>query len=256
MIEERLPSARELDQPRSRTAESLTTTPALSLVLACYNEGPTLEASLTRIVQAVRRLGEPFEVVAIDDASEDATADRLSPLLELHDDVQIVRHVANQGRGATVREGLALSRGMVRGFLDVDLEVGPEYIAPFYDAIRGGADVAIGRRVYPVSTHSLARMVMSRSYGWLARRYLRLPFRDTEAGYKFFSAAAAEYLVDKTSHPGWFWDTEVVVVAARGGLRVVDIPCLFIRRSDKKSTVRMVPDSIAYLKALIRYRRT
>lgn len=239
-----------------RAAAESRTRPGLSIILACYNEGPTLTASLDRIVRALRRLGEEFEIVAIDDASQDDTAEQLAGLAVMHDRVLVRRHQANQGRGATVREGLLQSSGAVRGFLDVDLEVGPEYIAPFYDAIRGGADVAIGRRVYPLSVHSLTRMVMSRAYGWMARRYLRLPYRDTEAGYKFFSAEAAEFLARETTHPGWFWDTEVVTVAARGGLRVGEIPCLFIRRQDKKSTVRMVPDAVAYLKALIRYSRS
>jgi glycosyltransferase involved in cell wall biosynthesis len=227
---------------------------ALTLVLSGFNEGPTLGDSLERILLALRRLGEPFEVVAIDDASGDATAAVLESFAARPDvEARFVRHAVNQGRGATVREGMALARGDVVGFCDVDLEVGPEYIAPFYDAIRGGADLAIGRRIYSVSPRTLHRHVLSRAYVRLVRWRLGLPYHDTEAGYKFFSPRAARLAVDETRDPGWFWDTEVVATAHRHGLRVVEIPCLFVRRQDKESSVRVVRDSLAYLRSLRRY---
>jgi glycosyltransferase involved in cell wall biosynthesis len=230
-------------------------TVALSVILPCFNEGPTLPASLGRIVLTLDRLGRSYELILIDDASRDRTPDRIQAFAETASaPVQVVRHRENRGRGATVREGMTLAEGSVVGFLDVDLEVGPHYIPLFYDAIVAGADVATGRRIYPVSAGGLVRFGLSRGYNRLIRSRLGLPFSDTEAGFKFFAADAAQALVAETSDPGWFWDTEVLAVAWRKGLEVVEIPCLFLRREDKRSTVRVIPDTLGYLRSLRRFR--
>lgn len=198
----------------------------------------------------------PFEILAVDDASEDETPSILAKFSRREDvTARFWAHQANQGRGASVREAMAEARGTIVGYLDVDLEVGPEYIAVFYDAIRAGADVAIGRRIYTTGWRSVHRWVLSRGYVRLVRWRLAFPFSDTEAGFKFFSAAAARLIVRETLDPGWFWDTEVVATAHRRGLKVVEIPCLYVRRFDKISSVRIVPDTIGYLRALRRFER-
>lgn len=226
----------------------------LSLILTGYNEGPTLPASLERVLVSLRRLGVSFELLCVDDSSTDRTPELLEAFASRSDvPARFWRHGENRGRGATVREAMAEATGSVVGYLDVDLEVGPEYIAVFYDAIAAGADVAIGRRIYTVALRSVPRHVLSRGYVALVRWRLGLPYSDTEAGYKFFSAEAARTIVRETSDPGWFWDTEVVATAHRRGLQVAEIPCLFVRRFDKRSSVRLVPDTIGYLRALRRF---
>lgn len=228
-----------------------------SLILTGYNEGPTLADSLQRTLLAVSRLGVDFEILAIDDASSDDTAAVMQRFVDRNDvPGEFWAHDENRGRGAAVREGLARARGAVVGYLDVDLEVGPEYIPLFYDAIRDGAELAIGRRIYRTGLRSLPRHVASRAYAQLVRRRLHVPFADTEAGYKFFSADAARLIAAETRHPGWFWDTEVVVTALRRGLRIVEIPCLYVRRFDKASSVHLLRDSVEYLRALRRFERT
>jgi glycosyltransferase involved in cell wall biosynthesis len=229
---------------------------AVSLVLPCYNEGPTLEQSLNRILATLQAMGDPFEMILIDDASRDDTGAIVDSFASAaRDPVHVVHHRDNQGRGATVRQGLAIAEGSVTGFVDVDLEVGPEYIPIFVGTIRSGADLATGLRQYRVGLGSLHRYLLSRGYARLVRRTLKLPFTDTEAGYKFFAADAAHALVVATSDTGWFWDTEVLATAWRKGLRIVEVPCGYQRRKDKRSTVRLIPHTIAYLRALSRYRR-
>jgi glycosyltransferase involved in cell wall biosynthesis len=228
----------------------------VSLVLPCYNEGPTLHQGLRRILATLQAMGDTFEMILIDDASRDATGAIVDSFASAAGaPVEVVHHRDNQGRGATVRQGLAMSEGSVAGFLDVDLEVGPEYIPMFVETIRSGADVATGLRRYRVGPGDLHRYLLSRGYAHLVGQTLGLPFTDTEAGYKFFSADVAQALVAETSDPGWFWDTEVLATAWRKGLRIVEVPCWYERRRDKRSTVRLIPDTVAYLRALSRYRK-
>ncbi len=95
---------------------------------------------------------------------------------------------------------------------------------------------------------------MSRGYSYLVRRLLKLPFRDTETGYKFFRREKLVSVLDEVADRGWFWDTEFMARAARHGLRVVEIPGAYIRRWDKTSTVRGMRDSLAYFRQLLQFR--
>jgi len=80
--------------------------------------------------------------------------------------------------------------------------------------------------------------------------------RDTETGYKFFRRRTLIPVLDAIADPGWFWDTEFMVRAARLGLRIEEIPGAYIRRADKTSTVRGVRDSFRYFAKLLTFRRS
>jgi hypothetical protein len=137
----------------------------------------------------------------------------------------------------------------------VDLEVHCRYVPSLVRVIEQGADVATLRRIYAFQLRSLDRYLMSRGYSFLVRRLLRVPYRDTETGFKFFRRAKVLPLLDEIEDAGWFWDTEFMVRAARHGLNVVEVPGAYIRREDKTSTVRGLRDSVRYFLALLRFRR-
>lgn len=229
--------------------------PDVSLVLPCYDEGPTLRRSLDRIVDTMRGTGWSFELILIDDASRDATPRVVEVFArEVDAPVRTILHERNRGRGATVREGLSVADGAVVGFLDVDLEIDAAHIPRFVRAVRAGADVVTARRIYAPRLRDLHRHLASRVYARLVGWRLDLPFSDTEAGFKFFASDAAQALAAATEEDGWFWDTEVLAVACRKGLEVVDLPAPYVRRRDKRSTVRLLPDTIEYLRAMRRFR--
>jgi dolichyl-phosphate beta-glucosyltransferase len=231
--------------------------PKVSLVIACYNEEETLAASFAEILDTLRELGRPYEVLFVDDVSTDRTREILKQIVEAHPDVDIrvILHETNQGRGATVTDGFRAARGEIAGFLDVDLEVHSRYIPSLVHAIEKGADVATVRRIYAFQIGSLDRYVMSRGYSFLVRKLLGVGIRDTETGYKFFRRGALLPVLDAIRDPGWFWDTEFMVRAARRGLRIVEVPGAYIRRRDKTSTVRGLRDSVRYFAKLLAFRR-
>lgn len=231
--------------------------PYLSLVLACYNEQETLLESFATIKRVLDALQRPYEIIFVDDCSKDGTRALLAeiqarqPELPIH----VVLHEKNQGRGATVSEGFRLARGEYTGYLDVDLEVHPRYIPSLLDALEAGADVATLRRVYIVEWRSLDRFVLSRGYSWLVRRVLGTRVLDTETGFKFFRREKLLALLPQIEDRHWFWDTEVMVLAERAGLRIVEVPGAFVRRRDKTSTLHPFRDTLAYLRRLRRFRR-
>lgn len=232
----------------------------LSLVIACYNEEPHLRDSVREIVQVLARAQYTYELIFVEDCSPDGTRRVLSELTaELHAShpqlpVTVILHDHNRGRGATVRDGMRAARGRVMGFIDIDLEVHCRYIPDMVRAIDNGFDVATGFRVYHVDGTNLARHFMSVGYRAMMRRATHTSLKDTETGYKFFHRERCQSIVDATLTDGWFWDTEVMVLCERAGLRITEIPVAFVRRLDKESTVRVLPDTVEYLRRLREFR--
>ncbi len=235
-----------------------TTTPLLSLVLACYNEEEVLEGSFREIRETLVDFGRPFEILLVDDVSRDRTRQLIASIVEQNRDLEIrvILHEENRGRGATVTDGFRAARGEIAGYLDVDLEVHSRYIPSLVRAIQNGADVATVRRIYAFQARALDRYFMSRGYSWLVRRMLGSALRDTETGYKFFRREALLPILEATSDPGWFWDTEFMIRAERRGLELREIPGAYVRRWDKASKVSGLRDSVAYFLRLLRFRRT
>jgi glycosyltransferase involved in cell wall biosynthesis len=231
--------------------------PKISVVLACYNEQETLAANFVEIRDTLDNLGQPYEVIFVDDVSQDRTRELIQSIVKDHSDVefQVLLHEVNQGRGATVTDGFRAARGEIAGYLDVDLEVHSRYIPSLVRAIEKGADVATVRRIYAFQVSSVDRYLMSRGYSFLVRRMLGVSVRDTETGYKFFRRQALLPVLEEIRDPGWFWDTEFMVRAFRRGLRIEEIPGAYIRRLDKASTVRGLRDSLRYFAKLLSFRR-
>jgi glycosyltransferase involved in cell wall biosynthesis len=232
--------------------------PDLSLVIACFNEAEHLRDSVARVVEICDGLRITYEMLFIDDCSTDGTREILSSFRNRYSSHRLSLHFNEQnlGRGATVRRGLDLARAPVAGFLDIDLEVDAAYISAFYFTVLGGADMAMGRRVYEFTLPTAARFVMTRGYSLIRRAMLDLPFEDTEAGFKFFRLASMRPVLARCSAPGWFWDTEVVTRAYDAGLEIAEVTCRFARRLDKTSTVKPIRDACRQLMGLAALRRS
>lgn len=229
--------------------------PDVSLVLACYNEGKTLKQSLEKIWEHLSGSRFTSEVICIDDASRDTTLETIENFAKHKKNWTVYSHTQNKGRGGTVKEGILKSKGKVVGYIDVDLEVSAAYINDFVRSIDKGADLAIATRVYKVAPSSLIRAASSILYTMLSRRILGHSFQDTEAGYKFFNRKRIIPILKKTKSDHWFFDTEIILRSVKKGLKVSEISVLFLRRTDKVSTVRLIPDTWDYLKSLWRFRK-
>ena len=229
----------------------------LSLVIACYNEEYELVESVRQIVEILDLTRCTYEIIFVDDCSRDRTRELIDQLLIDYRDKNFRKlfHEHNTGRGRTVTDGFRLARGEVIGYLDIDLEVHARYIPTMLLAIRDGADVATAHRIYKVQPRLFHRFILSQGYVWLMRRALGVHLKDTETGYKFFRRERILPVLDEIENERWFWDTEVMVRAVLHDLKIAEVPCLFIRRYDKQSTVNIIADSIDYFKNLWRFRR-
>lgn len=229
----------------------------ISLILACYNDQLSIFSSIKRIIDILDAVKYKYELILIDDASRDESKKEIDRVKNFYPKkiIKTIFHEKNIGRGGTVREGMLNARGEIVGFLDIDLEVSENYLPAFILAIDKGADVVIGSRVYKIHPSTFHRHLGSVTYPFLVRKLLSLPFRDTEAGYKFFNRRKILPVAKQTINTGWFWDTEIVARAFFSDLKIVEIPVLFIRKPEKKSSVKFFRDSLIQFIKLVQFKK-
>jgi glycosyltransferase involved in cell wall biosynthesis len=231
----------------------------LSIIIACYNEQPVLRDSVARIVDvmSVTKYANSYELIFVDDKSRDKTVDIILELMNKYPyiPIKLIRHERNTGRGRTVTDGFEAAHGRIIGFLDIDLETPAHYIPVAALEIERGADVASAWRIYKFLWRTFYRQILSVGYHKMVGSVLRLPLRDTEVGFKFFNRERAMPVLAECVDPGWFWDTEVMTRSYFAGLKIVEIPTLFIKRYDKQSSVRPIHDSVDYFRKLRHFRR-
>jgi dolichol-phosphate mannosyltransferase len=148
----------------------------ISVIIPTYHEAAVIEETLRRAAAALRTAGEEFELIVVDDASTDGTAERVESLASRLP-VRVVRRPGRLGLATAVLDGWATARGDVLGVLDADLQHPPEALTALAAAIRGGADLAIGSRYVPgggTSDWTWVRRLISRTATHMAATVLPL----------------------------------------------------------------------------------
>jgi glycosyltransferase involved in cell wall biosynthesis len=228
----------------------------VDVVVPVYNEERILEASVRQLRRYLdSRFPLPAAIVIADNASTDSTwaiAERLSGEL---DGVEAV-HVARKGRGLALRSTWAASRAAVVAYMDVDLSTDLDALLPLVAPLLSGhSDVAIGSRLAPGArvTRSLKREVISRSYNLILRTALGTRVSDAQCGFKAIRADVARQLLPLVEDNGWFFDSELLVIAAHLGLRIHEVAVDWVEDTD--SRVDIVATAWDDLKGICRLRR-
>jgi glycosyltransferase involved in cell wall biosynthesis len=231
-----------------------------SIVIATYNDAPHLRRNVLRLHEYLRGTRLNYEFVFVDDGSQDHTRHEVEQVVATLKSMGVVclvhHHEFNKGRGAAVSTGIYAARGQIVGFIDIDLEPLMDSLLPLYQSIHSGQfDVMVGRRAIANAIAKPIRVLSSYVYRWLAHLVLRLPVADTECGLKLFNRAKVLTVLDQCQDTRWFWDTEVVHRSWTSGLKVGEHWIVFFEDRTKQSTVRLLPDTWNYIKAMIKYKR-
>jgi glycosyltransferase involved in cell wall biosynthesis len=237
---------------------SMTNRIDLSIILACYNEQAIFSESLRRIIDVLDLSRLSYEIILVDDKSQDQTAKLIRKFArtKLQNPIKTIFHQQNQGRGRSVTDGILNAKGTVVGYIDIDLEVSPVYIPLIVKRILAGkSDMILGRRVYRTTITSLVREFLSVGYRLISKSLIDTGDLDTESGYKFFRLSKILPVLKQVKNNGWFWDTEIVVLSRYAGLKVTETPVLFLRRFDKQSSVNIWRDTFAYIIHLWQFKR-
>jgi 4-amino-4-deoxy-L-arabinose transferase-like glycosyltransferase len=223
--------------PAARTAVPA---PAVEVVVPVRDEEVDLEPSIRRLVRHLRD-GFPhsWRVTIADNGSTDATWSLARRLAQEDVDVRAIRLEA-MGRGGALQETWGCSDAEVVVYMDVDLSTDLAALLPLVDPLLADeADVAIGSRLHPgaVVERGFRRQVLSRAYNRLVRTVLGARFTDAQCGFKALRADRARILVPRIRSRGWFFDTELLVLAERAGLRIREVPVRWIDDPDSRVDV-------------------
>jgi dolichyl-phosphate beta-glucosyltransferase len=203
----------------------------LSLVVPAFNEESRLPPSLALMRGALDEAGRSYEVIVVDDGSQDRTSDLVEEARQSWPQLQLIVFRRNQGKGAAVRAGMLAASGRLRLFSDADLSTPLSEMRKLEAAISAGAGIAIGSRALPGSQVELHqpwhRELMGKTYNQLLRRLLLPGVHDSQCGFKMFTAAAAVSCFTPLETPGFGFDAEVLLRARRSGIAIAEIPVVW-----------------------------
>jgi glycosyltransferase involved in cell wall biosynthesis len=225
--------------------------PVLDVVVPVHNEEIDLEPCLRRLHAHLSELPYPFRITVAENASTDATVAVAARVAAELPGVELLV-LSEPGRGRALRTAWLRSDAPVLVYMDVDLSTDLAALLPLVaPLISGHSDLAIGTRLSRSSrvVRGAKREVISRGYNLLLRRTLGVSLSDAQCGFKAIRADVARRLLPLVEDGGWFFDTELLVLAERAGLRIHEVPVDWI--DDPDSRVDIVSTARAQLQGLV-----
>ncbi|WP_411109367.1 glycosyltransferase [Streptomyces sp. c-19] len=230
--------------------------PVLDVVIPVYNEEKDLEPCVRRLHEhLLRTFPYGFRITVADNASTDTTPAVAAGLAAEVPEVRSVR-LEEKGRGRALRTVWSGSDAPVLAYMDVDLSTDLNALLPLVaPLISGHSDLAIGSRLARSSrvVRGPKREFISRAYNLILRGSLAARFSDAQCGFKAIRRDVAERLLPMVEDTGWFFDTEMLVLAERAGLRIHEVPVDWV--DDPDSTVHIVRTATEDLKGVWRVGR-
>ncbi|HVX46174.1 MAG TPA: bifunctional glycosyltransferase family 2/GtrA family protein [Mycobacteriales bacterium] len=228
----------------------------LDLVIPVYNEQDDLEPCIRRLSgHLTAEFPYPFRITIVDNASTDDTWLIAQSLVAEFPAVR-AQHLTEKGRGRALHSAWSTSDAAVLAYMDVDLSTDLAALLPLVaPLISGHSDVAIGSRLARNATvvRGMKREIISRSYNLLLRGTLAARFSDAQCGFKAIRRDVARQLLPHVRDTGWFFDTELLVLAERAALRIHEVPVDWV--DDADSRVDIVSTAWADLRGIARLSR-
>ncbi|MFQ5738079.1 MAG: dolichyl-phosphate beta-glucosyltransferase [Acidobacteriota bacterium] len=234
--------------------------PLLSVVIPAYNEQDRLQSSLKQIVAFLKSRGDSFELLVVDDGSTDRTARVAEQAADQKDsswELRLLRNSRNRGKGYSVRRGMLESRGRYALLTDADLSAPIREFAKLEsEVIEGACAIAIGSRDVEGSQVEIHQSRFRENSGKLfnlaVRCLLRLPFHDTQCGFKLFDLRACRKLFELQRTRRFGFAAELLFIARKMGLSIKEVAIVW-RHSDG-SKVHFTRDGTGMILDLFRIR--
>ncbi|MCO1594266.1 bifunctional glycosyltransferase family 2/GtrA family protein [Micromonospora sp. RHAY321] len=228
----------------------------LDVVIPVHNEETDLGPCVRRLhAHLSEHFPYPFRITVADNASVDDTLKVAEGLAGELPGVEVL-HLDAKGRGRALSAAWSASSAPVLAYMDVDLSTDLAALLPLVaPLISGHSDLAIGTRLARTSrvVRGAKREVISRAYNLLLRGALAARFSDAQCGFKAIRADVAGGLLPLIQDTGWFFDTELLVLAQRAGLRIHEVPVDWV--DDPDSRVDIVATALADLRGMGRLGR-
>jgi glycosyltransferase involved in cell wall biosynthesis len=230
----------------------------LSIVVPAYNEELRLPPTLDRLHAFLSAQPLRYEIVVVDDGSKDATCEVVEQAMTRIPHLRLVRQLPNAGKGAAVRRGMLAATGQIRVMCDADCSMPPEQLprllAPIIDC---KAEIAIGSRYAEGAKTDVKqpayRVLWSRLANKVIQRSLVPGIRDTQCGFKAFTAEAARDLFKRATINGWAFDLEILALAIRRGFAIEEVGVEW--KDDNRSRINPLSDMWKVIKEALTIRR-
>ena len=230
----------------------------LSIIVPAYNEEQRLPPTLDRLYAFLQTQQLRWEIVVVDDGSRDRTCAVVEDAMLRIPHLRLVKQVPNRGKGAAVRRGMLAARGQIRVMCDADCSMPPEQLPRLLAPIIAcESEIAIGSRYVEGAKSDIKqpryRVLWSRLCNKVIQRSLVPGVRDTQCGFKAFTAEAARDLFGRGRIDGWAFDLEILALARRRGFAIAEIGVEW--SDDGRSRVNPLKDMWKVIREALTIRR-
>ncbi len=217
----------------------------LSVIVPAYNEELRLLPTLERLHAFLSAQQLRYEILVVDDGSKDNTCGVVEKAIETIPHLALVRQSPNAGKGAAVRRGMLAARGQIRVMCDADCSMPPEQLPRLLAPIIAcKAEISIGSRYAEGAKTDVKqpayRVLWSRLANKVIQRSLVPGIRDTQCGFKAFTAEAARNLFASATINGWAFDLEILALARRRGFAIEEVGVEW--KDDNRSRINPLKD--------------
>jgi len=233
----------------------------LSVIIPAYNEADRIVQTLTHTVSYLHRQNYYSEILVVSDGSTDQTrhvAERFSPSAGKVV-LKALEYQPNRGKGYAVRYGMLRGSGDILMFMDADNAVPIEELEKGIRLLQEGSDIAIGSRAVAgsnVEVHqNLLREMSAKMYTFIQNRYLDIGFKDTQCGFKLFTAPAAHALFKKQRLTSVIFDPEILWLAKQHGYTVAEFPVYWRHMANSRIIYDSLRKSMFVFQELFRIKK-
>jgi dolichyl-phosphate beta-glucosyltransferase len=232
----------------------------ISVVIPAYNEEERIGATVLRIKDYLEKKGYEYEIIVVDDGSNDKTAEVVARFLPRSQgglpQIQLLQNKGNKGKGFSVKRGVLNSKGDYILFSDADLSTPIEELDKLLEYIKSGFDIAIGSRGLKESDVQIHqawhRERMGKIFNLLVRIFVLRGIKDTQCGFKCFSRGVAYKLFPKQLLEGFGFDVEILYLARKKGYSIKEVPVKWY--NSPQTRVNALRDSIRMFMELVKIR--
>lgn len=225
--------------------------PFLSVVIPAYNEEGRIAHTIVRINQYLTFKRYSFEIIVVDDGSSDGTVKLIQNLSRKIKHLALIKNGKNKGKGYAVRNGMRRAQGRIRLFMDADNSVDISHVDEFIRHLESGYDVVIGSikigNEKAVEHNGVHRRLLGSLSNVLVRALATPKIRDTQRGFKLFSAKAAKKIFARQTIDRFGFDIELLVIARKNGYRIKEVPVRWENPAGSKVGTRAYLATLAEL---------
>jgi len=224
----------------------------VSIIIPAYKEEERLGSTLQKINNYFQSKNLTYEIIVVDDGSNDKTSD----IATAYPNVKALIQPVNMGKGAAVRRGMLQSTGSFRLFTDADLSTPIHEFDKLYDAYQNGNEVVIGSRAVDssmIKVHQpFYRELMGKTFNKIVQFLVVKGISDTQCGFKGMSSNAAMNIFSKCKIDGFGFDVEMLYLSDKLKYKIKEIPVEWY--NDDRSKVDPIKDSIKMFLEILKIR--